>query len=674
MIAKILYIITLISFVSTIVNANGFDKETYIREYLYYFPGESSVKKEALPQEYREKYKNEILEQNLKAYQEHISDKKLDTAFLLAQRIILELIPLSKDIEKLESFAYDAHQDFSGHPLEPGVLLFVSNAYSQFDIYEKDFFYTKLAYQKAVDNNDFSYRLLSASYLMYTYEDHDENEAIQDILNQEYPYLLLPAKTKHEKRSQWVIYRFKALQDLGTPRLKKTLNRFVFKDETINAPLINNEVKLLKKLNKIYLQDENSIINTIKGISDVDNSILGISTRNYLQKAYYVELVKAPIDRLSENELNLLIKLLGVLSSRVDISSQNEMIGHTLPLLKKYGSKNLYLKYLKLYNTGIESVFQRKKFQKLENTQNRISAILKNENERKKVDLKNTQLEERKLFLIASLFFSILLILILFYFYRYHSKIQHHLNKLNLNLKNKINDINNKNLSLEAFSQKLCSIETPSYQSIHKILNSLKDKSIKIDDIQDELSQSKQKIQKLESLTQGFLRYSQSANSQLVRKFQPFSAAIRLATFNLKNNKININVVNEVPRMHYNIDDFSLLIENILMNSQQFCPLKEKPSIEIDYKIEDNQLIILFKDNSVGVKNGDINKLGTPFYSFDQGECKKGIGLGVSTIKNILDKYNAEYQLKNNLNAHGTTCFIKFPENILENPQEKIAI
>ena len=70
---------------------------------------------------------------------------------------------------------------------------------------------------------------------------------------------------------------------------------------------------------------------------------------------------------------------------------------------------------------------------------------------------------------------------------------------------------------------------------------------------------------------------------------------------------------------------------------------------------------ISIKDNGIGIKKNNLDKIFDKFYREPQGNIHnvKGFGLGLSYVKNILNKHKALIKLKSKINQ-GTTFTLNF--------------
>ena len=72
-------------------------------------------------------------------------------------------------------------------------------------------------------------------------------------------------------------------------------------------------------------------------------------------------------------------------------------------------------------------------------------------------------------------------------------------------------------------------------------------------------------------------------------------------------------------------------------------------------------MVIIVKDNGIGIKEKDIDKIFQVFYS-SKGYVtrEKGTGLGLSITKKIIEKYDGKIEISSDY-GKGTTFKITFP-------------
>lgn len=105
------------------------------------------------------------------------------------------------------------------------------------------------------------------------------------------------------------------------------------------------------------------------------------------------------------------------------------------------------------------------------------------------------------------------------------------------------------------------------------------------------------------------------------------------------------------------------MFDNLLDNSNKYS--LENPVIKISSINNKGFMEILISDQGIGIKNNNIDKIFDKFYREPQGNIHnvKGFGLGLSYVKNILNKHKASISVESVVNK-GTIFKIRFKNMI----------
>lgn len=102
------------------------------------------------------------------------------------------------------------------------------------------------------------------------------------------------------------------------------------------------------------------------------------------------------------------------------------------------------------------------------------------------------------------------------------------------------------------------------------------------------------------------------------------------------------------------------VLVNLLDNASKYSP----EGTEIDLKIEKTEETIRFtvKDNGIGIKQEDINKLFTPFPDIERPiVSEKSVGLGLSICRGIIELHGGNIWATSNGTNKGTTFHFTIP-------------
>ena len=124
--------------------------------------------------------------------------------------------------------------------------------------------------------------------------------------------------------------------------------------------------------------------------------------------------------------------------------------------------------------------------------------------------------------------------------------------------------------------------------------------------------------------------------------------------------------------LHINEDDeyiirgdktlLKMALSNIIENSIKYKALK----IDITLKKTKNKIILVIKDNGMGIPKDKLPYIFDEFYRVDESHNKeiKGFGLGLSIVKNILKAHKAKIKVKS---EKGVEFIIEFPLKEISN-------
>ena len=120
-------------------------------------------------------------------------------------------------------------------------------------------------------------------------------------------------------------------------------------------------------------------------------------------------------------------------------------------------------------------------------------------------------------------------------------------------------------------------------------------------------------------------------------------------------NKLNA----ENPIINGNKSHLVNVFNNLIENGIKYS--KDKPVITIESRNDKSSMEISIKDNGIGIKKNNLDKIFDKFYREPQGNIHnvKGFGLGLSYVKNIVDKLNAKIFVKSKY-GHGSVFILKF--------------
>jgi signal transduction histidine kinase len=168
-----------------------------------------------------------------------------------------------------------------------------------------------------------------------------------------------------------------------------------------------------------------------------------------------------------------------------------------------------------------------------------------------------------------------------------------------------------------------------------------------IDELKHALDRIQDNVKRGGEVVEGLLKYTRKGEEG----FQPVDfdklvdSAIEMAQFKIKAGEVEIiKNYNGVAPIYGNFTQLQEVLFNIIDNSydavmQRKNELKEdnfKGAITISTAPRGKRVEIILRDNGMGVKEEDVNKLFTPFFTTKL-SSKKGTGLGLYVIRKIIE-------------------------------------
>jgi len=103
------------------------------------------------------------------------------------------------------------------------------------------------------------------------------------------------------------------------------------------------------------------------------------------------------------------------------------------------------------------------------------------------------------------------------------------------------------------------------------------------------------------------------------------------------------------------------VLENLMSNAVKYTGIEKYAIINLSAEAKKDEIVIEFKDNGVGFNRGSAYKLFEPFQRYHSGEQFEGTGLGLATVKGIIDKHNGTISCKSEIGM-GTSFTIHLPK------------
>ncbi len=123
--------------------------------------------------------------------------------------------------------------------------------------------------------------------------------------------------------------------------------------------------------------------------------------------------------------------------------------------------------------------------------------------------------------------------------------------------------------------------------------------------------------------------------------------------------KIEIDITT-CPVINFSIKNLRSIIYNLLSNSIKYCSPERTPEILIKATILNGHYILSFKDNGIGIKKINQEKVFTMFKRFN--DDVEGTGIGLYIVKRIVDNAGGKIEVESEL-GKGTTFKVYFKKS-----------
>lgn len=167
------------------------------------------------------------------------------------------------------------------------------------------------------------------------------------------------------------------------------------------------------------------------------------------------------------------------------------------------------------------------------------------------------------------------------------------------------------------------------------------------------ISNALQDLDRLNTLTDNILTATQIENSNYVLDLSSINVseltANILQTIVFKNprrqiiSKIEKDIIYKIDK-----DAFTSIIINLIENALKYS--LDEFAVMVELKVIDNKLVLLVKDNGVGIEENEKKEIFKKFYRIGNEDTRKtkGTGLGLFITKQIVDSHKGSIVIENN--------------------------
>ncbi len=179
-------------------------------------------------------------------------------------------------------------------------------------------------------------------------------------------------------------------------------------------------------------------------------------------------------------------------------------------------------------------------------------------------------------------------------------------------------------------------------------------------------------VERIQTLVDNTLAFSRKPKDDLGTYELNYIAKQAIEMIRSNANRKSIKIVtkfsSQIPKLKFNKDKILQVILNLLSNALEASPTNSQVLIST-YFNENNLVVLEIKDEGVGIKEEDKNKIFSDFYTSKD----KGTGLGLSVSKGLLKEHGAEVMFESE-SGEGTKFFIIFPKSLIEDEHDTEAI
>ncbi|MEW5806704.1 MAG: ATP-binding protein [Acidobacteriota bacterium] len=187
------------------------------------------------------------------------------------------------------------------------------------------------------------------------------------------------------------------------------------------------------------------------------------------------------------------------------------------------------------------------------------------------------------------------------------------------------------------------------------------------EDMRDRLQRIERNIQRESELLGDLLELSRIKSRRLSFENTNIRELVDLVIESLEQQieqkKIQIQIATPLPIICCERNRFRQVFQNLIDNAIKYMGKQDRPSIELG--CEDNNGFYKFwvKDNGVGIKKEDQDKIFFVFRRLKNETTRdiQGKGVGLSTVKRIIETYNGEIWVESQ-EGRGSTFFFTIPK------------
>jgi PAS domain S-box-containing protein len=203
----------------------------------------------------------------------------------------------------------------------------------------------------------------------------------------------------------------------------------------------------------------------------------------------------------------------------------------------------------------------------------------------------------------------------------------------------------------------------------HEVRNPLTNLNLALEQLKDEMPRENESVKLYSDIIERNAARIEQLIGEMLNSSKPKELHLELTpiaqvieeTIELTIDRMNLNQIKleksfalDLPRVLVDKEKIKIALLNIIINAVEAME-PGKGQLKIVSELTSGSIVISITDNGKGINSEDIDKLFDPFHTAKPG----GMGLGLTSTKNILSSHSAEIEVKSKLNE-GTTFLIYF--------------
>lgn len=151
-------------------------------------------------------------------------------------------------------------------------------------------------------------------------------------------------------------------------------------------------------------------------------------------------------------------------------------------------------------------------------------------------------------------------------------------------------------------------------------------------------------------------------NFTLARTTELVEAALESHVIGLHQNNLELIVDPDLPELYCDANSMVVVFSNLIGNAIKYSREKKKGKIQIGYLDDEIFHKFFVKDEGVGFRASDRNKVFMLFSRLMNKRNVGGTGLGLTIVKQIIEGHGGEIWVESRQN-HGATFYFTLPKN-----------